>query len=83
MNSSQCPNTPSGDSVSPIGCAQADVDPDADGICSPGAVYDSQWCAVVPGTVTVIRDNCPSVFNPDQADVNKNGVGDACEGLDA
>ena len=26
------------------------------------------------------RDNCPSVSNPDQADVNNNGIGDACEG---
>jgi hypothetical protein len=26
------------------------------------------------------KDNCPTVYNPDQADVNKNGIGDACEG---
>lgn len=26
-------------------------------------------------------DNCPAVANPDQADANLNGVGDACEGL--
>jgi len=25
------------------------------------------------------RDNCPTVFNPDQADCNHDGVGDACE----
>ena len=24
-------------------------------------------------------DNCPTVYNPDQADTNSNGVGDACE----
>jgi hypothetical protein len=24
-------------------------------------------------------DNCPTVFNPDQADSNGNGIGDACE----
>lgn len=24
-------------------------------------------------------DNCPNVFNPDQADANRNGIGDACE----
>jgi len=26
------------------------------------------------------KDNCPTIYNPDQADVNKNGIGDACEG---
>src|SRR5439155_1661491 len=25
-------------------------------------------------------DNCPSVYNPDQADSNGNGIGDACDG---
>lgn len=24
-------------------------------------------------------DNCPTTYNPDQADINENGVGDACE----
>ena len=26
-----------------------------------------------------LSDNCPGVFNPDQADTNQNGTGDACE----
>jgi hypothetical protein len=26
-----------------------------------------------------VCDNCPDVFNPDQADSNGNGVGDACD----
>jgi hypothetical protein len=25
------------------------------------------------------QDNCPNVYNPDQADANHNGIGDACE----
>jgi PA domain/Thrombospondin type 3 repeat len=25
------------------------------------------------------QDNCPNVYNPDQADTNHNGIGDACE----
>lgn len=29
-----------------------------------------------------IRDNCPQVSNPDQEDVNRNGIGDACEDFD-
>jgi len=27
-------------------------------------------------------DNCPGVYNPDQADADVNGIGDACEGSD-
>jgi len=29
--------------------------------------------------IPTIDDNCPFVFNPDQADSNGNGIGDACE----
>ncbi|MGC8775776.1 MAG: thrombospondin type 3 repeat-containing protein [Minisyncoccia bacterium] len=29
-----------------------------------------------------VQDNCPSVYNPDQKDVNSNKVGDACEDFD-
>ncbi len=28
------------------------------------------------------RDNCPSVVNPDQADIDHNGTGDACDDFD-
>jgi uncharacterized repeat protein (TIGR01451 family) len=27
------------------------------------------------------RDNCPAIFNPDQADADRNGLGDACEAV--
>ena len=26
-----------------------------------------------------IQDNCPAIYNPDQADMNSNGLGDACD----
>ncbi|MBS2022431.1 MAG: LruC domain-containing protein, partial [Deltaproteobacteria bacterium] len=29
-----------------------------------------------------VCDNCPGVYNPDQADGNGNGIGDACDALD-
>lgn len=44
-------------------------------------------CTDAPGIIdsdgdgiTDSADNCPNVANPDQADSNKNGVGDVCEG---
>lgn len=43
------------------------LDPDSDG------VYDSS-----DGTGGYV-DNCPTTYNPDQADSNGNGVGNACE----
>lgn len=29
-----------------------------------------------------VYDNCPSLYNPDQADKDRNGIGDACEDFD-
>ncbi len=34
-------------------------------------------------TVPNFRDNCPTVANTNQADLNSNGIGDACEIVDA
>ena len=44
------------------------TDTDGDGYGDAGFVQNT--CAI---------DNCPDVFNPDQADANGNGIGDACE----
>jgi len=33
----------------------------------------------VPDNFNGVKDNCPPVPNPDQADTNNNGVGDVCE----
>lgn len=43
-----------------MGCKRADVDGDGDGVCDPGAQFDSSWCAVAPGTSAVLVDNCPA-----------------------
>jgi len=62
------------------------------------AVYEFQEIGVKPKLTTVIpplsvcdqdqdgvadaEDNCPTTTNPDQADSNRNGIGDACECVD-
>lgn len=60
------------------------ADPDADGYGTPNdyiVVDDS----VEPSAGYIHwvsghdNDNCPNVYNPDQADTNANGIGDACD----
>ncbi len=73
----------SGDKYSHVGfrlVRTLNPDPDADGIGSDaddsGRVHDHP-CS---GSQTEnCDDNCPYAANPDQADTNGNGVGDACE----
>jgi hypothetical protein len=45
-----------------------------DVICGPDIDTDGDG-------VKDVYDNCPAVYNPDQADSNGNGIGDACESL--
>lgn len=48
----------------------SDVDQDCDGRAHPDGVIGS-------------ADNCPGLFNPDQADADNDGIGDACEDADS
>jgi len=60
------------------------ADPDKDGYGSSGDYLNISDQASVPSGYILWmtgkdNDNCPSVYNPDQADANGNGIGDACE----
>ena len=48
--------------------------PQADDIAGAAARYDSD-----ADTIGIALDNCPSVANPSQADVDADGAGDACD----
>lgn len=50
--------------------------PDSDGDGYFDALACRQPCAA--GSIADCTDNCPTVANPDQADADANGIGDAC-----
>jgi hypothetical protein len=68
-----CPDTAAGDAVDDVGCSDAEVDQDNDGICDPDAASDG------PGDCDLIDDNCPESPNPEQEDLDGDGTGDACD----
>ena len=54
------------------------ADADGDGFGDPNDLLRA--CEQPEGYVANGDDNCPGTYNPDQADNNGNGIGDACEG---
>lgn len=59
----------------------------ADADCQPGYIcdMDTGTCVLAPDTdgdgIPDAADNCPLVLNPDQADCNNDGLGDACDAI--
>ncbi len=86
-----CPTTSNPDQVDTDGDGlgnACDPDDDNDGICDTGGPVPAGTPGAAAGCVaganpfSIGKDNCPTVPNPGQQDVNGNGIGDACEDSD-
>ena len=75
------------DAGSCVGTGAFDCDDDCAGTADYCAAGEGCWYEVIgPDTDNDWTpddcDNCPAVYNPDQADLSEDGVGDACDDTD-
>ena len=59
-----------------------DNDEDDDGFCGDPCEVDPDSCSESPctgGETVDCRDNCPDAVNPDQEDIDEDGIGDECD----
>jgi parallel beta-helix repeat protein len=78
-----CAQTPSGDVVDVSGCScSQQICDDGDASTVDGCDSQIAWCTFRADAdqdgIADAEDNCPTTYNPDQADSNTDGVGDAC-----
>jgi hypothetical protein len=90
-----CINDDQKTAVGQCGCGNLDTDSDSDGTADCNDNCPSDPSKIVAGTCGcgyadstdtdndgicgAMTDNCPDVSNPDQADADSDGVGDACD----
>ncbi|MFO0973290.1 MAG: thrombospondin type 3 repeat-containing protein [Phycisphaerae bacterium] len=75
-----CPNDPAKRTPGVCGCGVPDTDSDGDTVpdCYDAAPGQNDLADSDADGLRDLVDNCPHVANPDQADANGDGLGDAC-----
>ena len=88
-----CPDDPNKKAAGECGCGTPDTDSDSDGVADCNDACPNDPDKIEPGLcgcgeedtdtdddgIPDCLDNCPQAANPDQADSDNDGIGDACD----